>query len=253
MPNVTDALRRNIAEVESRIQAAAARAGRRREEITLVAVTKTVPAVTVIEAVALGLGELGENRLEDAEGKVREVEAGLAARGAARPVWHIVGHVQSRKALGVAGLFDWVQSVDSVRLASRLSAARGSAVPPLRVLLEINTSGEASKYGLSGHIGVGSADQRQKILEVARSIARIPNLSLEGLMTLGPLGGSPSESRRAFSLLRSWLELLQGEVPEASWQHLSMGMTDDFEAAIEQGATMIRLGRALFRMEPASG
>jgi hypothetical protein len=252
MDDISAILRRNIAEVASRIEAASRRSGRRLSDITLVAISKTVTAAAVVEAVALGLTDIGENRVENAEPKIADVRAQLAERGMAEPVWHMVGHVQSRKAARVARLFGWVQSVDSVHLARKLGAARSPGSEPLNVLLEVNTSGEASKYGLPGHAGPGDGAQATAILEVARVTAQVPGLRLQGLMTVGPLGASEEDTRAAFVRLRTWRDFLRGSLPGVPLPHLSMGMTDDFEAAIEEGATMVRIGRALFRMPQAA-
>jgi PLP dependent protein len=249
MSSLSDQLMRNIELVNARIASAAARAGRGSEEITLVAVTKTVAAPVICEAVALGLRRLGENRVEDAEPRMAQVRVELAARGIEPPVWHMIGHVQSRKAARVAVLFGCVQSVDSMRLARRLDEARVDAPDRLPVLLEINTSGEESKSGLAGHRGPSDGAQCDGILAAAEQIAGLPRLRVEGLMTVGPLGAPHDESRRAFARLREWQDALRAAVAAADWRELSMGMTDDLDAAILEGSTMVRVGRALFRME----
>lgn len=239
-------LERNIRIVTERIAQAAARAGRNPDAITLVAVTKTVPAEIVAAAWALGLRHFGENRVEEAEGKIPAANA-LIGAGQAGPTWHMVGHVQSRKARDVVRLFDVVHSVDSVKIAAELdkrAAAVGRTIP---CLLEINTSGEASKYGIAGDRGPSDADQAAAVLAVAEALAGAAHLRAEGLMTLGPLAAPESHVRRCFQTLRRWQEFLAERVPQARWAHLSMGMSDDFEIAVEEGATLVRIGRALFR------
>lgn len=245
-PTATRRLERNIRAVMERIAGAAARAGRPPDAITLVAVTKTVPAETVAEAWRLGLRHFGENRVDEAEAKIPAANALIAAWDGS-PAWHMVGHIQSRKAKDVVRLFDFVHSVDSAKLAAELdkrAAAVGRIVP---CLLEINTSGEASKYGVAGDIGPSDPHQAAAVLAVAEALARAPHLRAEGLMTLGPLAAPEPRIRRCFQTLRRWQEFLSERVPQARWEHLSMGMSDDFEIAVEEGATIVRIGRAIFQ------
>jgi pyridoxal phosphate enzyme (YggS family) len=240
-----ETLQRNLDSVNERIAAARARSGRHGESVTLVAVTKTVSAEAVAAAWELGVRHFGENRVEDAEPKITEVNRLVEGR----PTWHMVGHIQSRKTRDVVRLFDFVQSVDSAKLVAELekrAAALGRAIP---CLLEINTSGEASKYGIAGGQGPDSPDEWAGVVAIAQALAAAPHLRAEGLMTLGPLGAPPAEVRRCFRTLRRWREFLQQRVPEADWHHLSMGMTDDYEIAVEEGATIVRIGRAIFQTE----
>lgn len=242
----TQQLEHSIRAVLERIAEAAARAGRNPDAITLVAVTKTVPAEIVAAAWALGLRHFGENRVEEAEAKIPAANA-LIGPGQEGPTWHMVGHIQSRKARDVVRMFDVVHSVDSVKLVAELdrrAAAAGRAIP---CLLEINTSGEASKYGVAGDRGPSDAGQAAAVLAVAEALAGAAHLRAEGLMTLGPLASPESHVRRCFQTLRRWQAFLAERVPQARWAHLSMGMSDDFEIAVEEGATMVRIGRALFQ------
>ena len=242
-----DVLKRNIDSVLERMDAASRRAGRSGQDVTLVAVTKTVPAEVAAAAWALGIRHFGENRVEEGLPKVHDVQRLISAQGAecAGPTWHMVGHVQSRKARDVACTFDVVESLDRVKIVRALE--RHAAEKTIACLLEINTSGEASKYGVAGCDGPESAVQVEAVLAVAQALVGAPHLHPAGVMTMGPLGAPPHEVRRCFALLRRWREFLRERVPGADWQHLSMGMTDDFEIGIEEGATIVRIGRGIFQ------
>ena len=231
----------NIQRVQERIADACARTGRSPDDITLVAVSKGKSVDAMLEAVAAGLRHLGENRVEEAAVKIPHVKA-VAAKPA---TWHMVGHVQSRKAKLVAPLFELVQSVDSARLAGRLSRAAQANGEVLPVLLEVNVSGEASKYGLAGYNWHGDAAVKQNLLAVVSDVMALPGLRLDGLMTMAPYGAEESVIRKVFADLRGIRDALR-ESPGMELPVLSMGMTDDFPIAIEEGATMIRVGRAIF-------
>ncbi|WIG58468.1 MAG: Pyridoxal phosphate-containing protein YggS [Ktedonobacterales bacterium] len=231
-----------IGVVRARIAAAAARAGRAPDEVTLVAVTKLMPAERVREVYAAGLRIFGENRVQEAEEKI----AALADLSGVR--WELIGHLQTNKVATAVGLFARVQSVDSVRLAEKLekkAAERGQALP---VLLEVNVGGEASKLGLAP----------AETLDAARAIVRLEHLRPEGLMTVAPISqsGDAEEVRPIFRQLRELRDLLRQGVPlageQGGWDTLSMGMTDDFEVAIEEGATLVRVGRAIFGSRPGA-
>ncbi len=239
-------LERNLRAVNERIAEAAARAGRNPGDITLVAVTKTVPADIIAAAWALGVRHFGENRVEEAEAKIPAART-LIGVGEKGPTWHMVGHIQSRKARDVARLFDFVHSVDSVKLVAELDKRAATIGRTIPCLLEINTSGEASKYGVAGDIGPSDPAQAAAVLAVAQALAGAAHLRAEGLMTLGPLAAPESRVRRCFQTLRRWQEFLSERVPQAQWTHLSMGMSDDFEIAVEEGATLVRIGRAIFQ------
>jgi pyridoxal phosphate enzyme (YggS family) len=210
----------NIAGVEGRIAAACARAGRRTEEVTLVAVSKTQPAAAVDAAIAAGVAEVGENRVQEARDKQPEV------RGGAR--WHLIGHLQSNKAKDAVRLFDLIHTVDSLELAEKLARAADAAGKRQEVLLQVNVGGEAQKSGLAPG----------EVEPLARGVGAMENLLLRGLMTIPPIG-SEEESRRYFARLRGIRDTL-------GLEHLSMGMSEDFEVAIEEGATIVRVGRAIF-------
>lgn len=229
----------NLARLNERIAAAAARAGRAPEEITLLAVTKTLPAERIRESLSAGLREFGENRVQEAEPKIRWFqERDIQLK------WHMVGHLQRNKARAAIHLFDMIDSVDSLRLAREISRRSEAAEIIMPVLLEVNVSGEASKYGFL--VQEGKREQEDLLLSAVEEIAVLPNLELQGLMTMAPFGAREEVLRSCFGRLRSLLDTLKASFGDIDWRHLSMGMTDDFEVAIEEGATMIRVGRAIF-------
>lgn len=239
------------ARVQERIAAAARRAGRAPEAVTVVAVTKTVSPEAIVEAYACGLRVFGENRVEEAEEKIPEVRARL---GPEAPIhWHMVGHLQRRKARRAVALFEVIHSVDSIPLAEKLSRLAVEARRPLPVLLECNVSGEATKYGFRVERWEEDAQQREGFFEAVARILALPGLQVLGLMTVAPMASDPEQVRPVFRRLRRLQEALARRFPAAAWEHLSMGMTDDFEVAIEEGATMIRLGRAIFGERPPPG
>lgn len=219
----------NIARVRSSMAEAAQRVGRTLDEITLVAVSKTKPLELVKQAYASGVTNFGENRVQDALPKV-------AAFHPHDVCWHMIGHVQSNKASKVALAFDCVQSVDSLHLAQALNRHAKERATRLPVLLQVNISGEASKEGVPA----------EEASVLARQIATLPYLEIQGLMTIAPLVQNPEEVRPVFRTLRLLRDRLRDHVPQCNWQHLSMGMTDDYRIAIEEGATIIRVGRAIF-------
>jgi pyridoxal phosphate enzyme (YggS family) len=222
----------NIAGLRARIDAAAARAGRDPGCVRLVgasAISKGVSDAAVLEALEAGLTDFGENWLQEAEERIER----MAAKIDRRATWHFIGHVQRNKAAGVLKLFDIIHSVDSLRLAQRMSER---AERPARILLEVNASGEASKFGFAP----------SELAEAIATIGRLPNLELAGLMTMAPQVENPEDTRPVFRTLR--------ELAAANGlSELSMGMTEDFEVAVEEGATMVRLGRAIFGAPAASG
>jgi PLP dependent protein len=219
----------HIAHVRSIIAEAASRVGRAPEEITLVAVSKTMPVELVQMAYNLGMTDFGENRVQEALPKI----ASFHPQGLR---WHMIGHLQSNKAGKVVNPFYCVHSVDSLHLAQTLSRRAGEQGKRLPVLLQINVSGEASKEGMPL---AGTS-------ELARQIVVLPYIQVKGLMTIAPLVEDPEQVRPAFRKLRLVRDQLRAELPVCSWQHLSMGMTADYSVAIEEGATIVRIGRAIF-------
>jgi pyridoxal phosphate enzyme, YggS family len=236
------------AAVQERIARAARRAGRDPAEVTVVAVTKTVPPERIVEAYACGLRIFGENRVEEAEEKIPQVHARLGSE--AQVHWHLVGHLQRRKARRALGLFEVIHSVDSLPLAEKLSRLAVESGRVVEILLECNVSGEATKYGFPLHRWEEDLGQREALMEAVARILDLPGLRVSGLMTVAPVASDPETVRPVFRRLRALRDFLAERFPRASWAHLSMGMTDDFEVAIEEGATMIRLGRAIFGERP---
>lgn len=211
----------NLERVQAHIAAAAERAGRDAAEVRLVGVSKTFPAAAVIAALAAGLTDLGENRVQEAATKIPEV----AAAGL-RPAWHLIGHLQTNKVSAALGLFDIIHSVDSDHLAENLSRR---ATRPVEILVEINAAGEAAKSGFSFEDAPAAVER----------IARLANLRLAGLMTVAPLSDDAEQVRPLFRRLRLLRDAL-------GLRELSMGMSGDYEVAIAEGATMVRIGRAIF-------
>jgi pyridoxal phosphate enzyme (YggS family) len=211
----------NLARVRERIGAAAARAGRDPGEILLVGVAKAVDLERIRQALAAGLPALGENRVQEAREKV-------AALG--RPVpWHMVGHLQTNKAREAVALFDLIHSLDRLDLARELDRRARAAGQPVQVLLQVNLAGEPTKGGFAPSEVKGALE----------ALAGLPGLRARGLMTIPPPGGEPGASRPWFRRLRELRD-------EAGLEHLSMGMSDDFEVAVEEGATIVRIGTAIF-------
>lgn len=228
----------DLVSVQQRIGAAARRAGRDSAEITVVAVTKTQPTEVIRLAYDLGLRHLGENRVEEAELKVPGLPADLT--------WHMVGHIQGRKAKRVPALFQVVHSVDSVELAGKLDRACTGRNQPLPVLLEMNVSGEVSKFGFPAWRWADDEGTRRDLVDSVKQILELPQLQVEGLMTMAPVVVDQEEARPVFSRLRLILNDLRQIFPKTAWRHLSMGMSDDFEVAVEEGSTLVRIGRAIF-------
>lgn len=221
----------NLQTVRARLAAAARAAGRDPASVNLLAVSKTWPAACVRAAFEAGQRAFGENYVQEAVEKI----AALAGLGAWPGVaWHFIGPLQSNKTRVVAELFDWVHSVDRLKIAERLSAQRALQAPPLQICLQVNVSGEASKSGVSP----------DEVLALARDVAVLPRLRLRGLMCIPEPDGDQVLLRRRFALLRQLLEQLRAQGHEADT--LSMGMSHDLEAAIAEGATIVRVGTAIF-------
>ncbi|MBE9506905.1 MAG: YggS family pyridoxal phosphate-dependent enzyme [Chloroflexi bacterium] len=234
---------RNLVQVQERIAEAALRAGRNPGEVILVAVAKTFPTEAIIAAYQVGVRHFGENRVEEGMVKIPAVHA---ASSGPRPTWHMVGHVQSRKARDVAAHFDYVHSVDRLKIARRLSRFAQEAGQTLPVLLECNVSGEETKFGFDLSGWEQDEARRKAFFTAVEEILALPGLSVRGLMTMAPFVADPQTVRPVFASLRGLLDALRERFPARDWRHLSMGMTDDFEVAIEEGATMVRIGRAIF-------
>lgn len=231
-----------IAQVQERMEAAGRRSGRKPSDVLLVAVTKTHGIGVVQAAYEAGLRQFGENRVEEAEGKIASAHHLLPG-----PVtWHMIGHIQSRKAADVPQLFHWVHSVDRLKVARNLDKAAGALEQPLDALIEVNLSGEVSKQGYDLSRWPDDTVQEVALCQVIEAISELPGLRLQGLMTMAPLTSDPESIRPVFRRLRVLRDVLCRRFPALAWSHLSMGMSGDFEVAIEEGATMVRLGTALF-------
>lgn len=215
-----DDIRAAAASVEARIRRSCERAGRGRDSVQLVAVTKTFPAADVEHVLAAGISDVGENKVQEAREKRPFV------RTAAR--WHLIGHLQSNKAKDAVRLFDVLQTIDSLALAERVARFAAAEGKRQEVLLQVNVGGEEQKSGI----------EPEEAPELAAQLQRLPSLHLTGLMTIPPAGEAEA-MRPHFRRLRALRDAL-------GLQELSMGMTDDFEIAIEEGATIIRVGRAIF-------
>jgi hypothetical protein len=216
--------------IQARIAEAALRSGRAADAVTLIAVTKTHPPEAVREAIALGLDRIGENKVQEARAKRPEVRGGE---------WHLIGNLQSNKVKYVPGLFDWVQSVDSVEIATALNAEAREAGRRLKVLLQVNPSGEKTKFGVPP----------DRASAAAEAVNALPCLELHGLMMLAPYYEEAERTRPHFAALRETRDRVEKETGLAL-PELSMGMSSDFEIAIEEGSTFVRLGSILFGPRP---
>jgi len=220
----------NLRMVRKRIEQAAKRSGRDPGDITLVAATKDVPAGLIKEAVNAGLTDIGENRVQEADQKFNALKG-------QQVTWHMIGHLQTNKVKAALGIFSVIQSVDSERLADEISQR---AQKTIDVFIEVNTSGEDSKFGVSP----------EKAASLAGHISGLKNLKLTGLMTVGPLSGDEKAVRTSFRLLKSLFGQIKGlNLPSVELKYLSMGMSQDFETAIEEGSNLVRIGRAIFGIE----
>ena len=233
-----------LSAVQQRIDESAERAGRDPDQITLVAVTKTWPVEVLAAAYNAGIRDIGENRAEELSRKRKKLQGSFPAVDPL--VWHQIGTLQSRKTKLVAQNADMFHALDRLKVANRLSAQLVELDRNLPLLLEVNLSGEASKSGFNVNDWEESATQREDVRTVVQTVAQLPGLQLQGLMTMAPWDVEETVIRTVFRrtrLLRDWL---QEQLPQVPLPHLSMGMTDDFEIAIEEGATIVRIGRAIF-------
>ncbi|HEY1576885.1 MAG TPA: YggS family pyridoxal phosphate-dependent enzyme [Terracidiphilus sp.] len=228
----------NLEQIERAIADACRRAGRRREDVELMAVSKTYPAETIAEAAALGLTLFGENRVQEFASKAVDSEALREKVGKPSVRVHLIGHLQSNKASKAAEIFDAVDSVDSLRLALRLDEAAGKLGKTLPVLIEVKLSPEETKEGLE--------PESRETAELLDALPNLSNLEMRGLMTIAPWGAQESVTRACFRSLREWRDRWAAKYPRLNFDVLSMGMSGDFPLAIEEGATRIRVGTAIF-------
>jgi pyridoxal phosphate enzyme (YggS family) len=227
MNEITD----NLAGLQQRMHAACLRSGRQPQSVGLIAVSKGFPAQAIAAAAAAGQRRFGESYLQEAQGKIE-------ALAEARLEWHFIGPIQSNKTREIAACFAWVHGLERPRIAERLSAQRPAGLPPLNVCVQVNVSGESSKSGCSP----------QQAAELCSTVAALPGLRLRGLMAIPAAADRAEAARPAFRTLHSLLDQIRaaGAVKVLEFDTLSMGMSDDFEVAIEEGATLVRLGTAIF-------
>ncbi|MBY5980250.1 YggS family pyridoxal phosphate-dependent enzyme [Ferrimonas balearica] len=216
-----------LIEAQARIDAAAAQAGRVGESITLLAVSKTKPAEMIREAYLAGARDFGENYLQEGVDKIDALQD-LDIR------WHFIGPLQSNKTRPVAERFDWIHSVDRLKIAQRLSEQRPSGKAPLNVCIQVNISAEQSKSGVNP----------AQLPELAAAVAALPGLQLRGLMAIPAPESDPEKQRQALAQMKQLFDALKAEHP--GLDTLSMGMSDDLEAAVAEGSTMVRIGTAIF-------
>ncbi len=241
MPSVAE----NLSRVQDAIATACRKAGRQHEDVRLMAVSKTHPVELLLEAAAAGHRLFGENRVQEFGEKSQQlVTSGYGVSGPhSKPAVHLIGHLQSNKAARAAELFSGIDTVDSLKLAERLHGAAQRTGRMLPILLEIKLSPEEAKEGLEPDAP-----------ELRRLLDKLPDLSeylpLHGLMTVAPISDDPAVARRCFRQLRELREILAQQHPKLSFDELSMGMSGDFEVAIEEGSTTIRIGTAIFGPRP---
>lgn len=230
--NAPAAIAVNLAAVQAEIAAAAHRAGRPLSDITLVAVSKNHPVDAIAAAYQAGQRDFGENRLEELWSKMTEAQR----LGLDQIRWHMIGTIQSRKTGDVIGPFTLIHSVDRTKIAARLSRDAAAAGKVMHILLEVNVSGEASKHGFTPAV----------LLDEAAALLALPGIQVHGLMTMAPYLDDPELTRPVFRALRGLRDRLAAQHPHADWRQLSMGMSNDFGVAIEEGATLVRVGTAIF-------
>ena len=238
------ALAENLERLEKTIADACRAAGRSRDEVELMAVSKTFPAETIVEAAGLGLTLFGENRVQEFAAKAPRAADALRAAGpwsrseVGRPRFHLIGHLQSNKAARAVELFDGIDSLDSLRLAERLNEAASKSAKRLPVLIEVKLSSEETKAGVDPE-----SEEAARLLE---GLPGFSHLDGRGLMTIAPWGVAEDETRACFRSLRQWRDRWAAAYPKLNLDVLSMGMSGDFRVAIAEGATRIRVGTALF-------
>ena len=224
-------IKENIQLIRQRVAKAAQSVGRNPQEIKIIAAAKMQPVESLIEAIEAGITDLGENRVQEAKSHYEMIKQKYP-----QVAWHMIGHLQRNKVRQALDLFDIIQSVDSERIASAIQA-KAKAQAKVPILIEVNTSGEMSKYGVPA----------DSVIEFVKQVSTLPKLQIQGLMTIGPLVSEPEEARPSFVKLRKLFEAIkQLQLPNIEMKYLSMGMSDDFEVAIQEGSNMLRIGRAIF-------
>ncbi|MDY6874027.1 MAG: YggS family pyridoxal phosphate-dependent enzyme [Chloroflexota bacterium] len=241
-PGLVDRIISNLNDIQSRIKRAADKSGRAAADVRLVGVTKLHPLETIQAGIQAGVRLFGENYPEQAVDKVQ------ALQDVPNIQWHMIGHIQSRKAETVCRYFDMVHSLDRMKIARYLNRYCGKLDRKMPILLEVNLSGEESKYGWSA-----SDDSKwSELVQPFRQIVQMPNLEIRGLMSMPPLFDDPEATRPFYQRLRRLQAFLREAVSNASWDELSIGTSFDYEVAIEEGATMVRIGTELFGPRPGT-
>lgn len=231
----------NIARIRENIATACAKAQRDPAGVTLVAVSKRKPTTDILVALEAGVQHFGENRVNEAREKVPFINQ----QAGQKPIWHMIGHVQSRKAKVVVPLFDVVESVDSVEIAQKLSQLAEARDKVLPILLEMNISGEETKQGFAAFNWQADAAIKDALWDNIRAVLALPALEVRGLMTMAPFYDRIEDTRPIFAGLSEMHQAIKDDF-DVTMAELSMGMTNDYPVAIEEGATMIRIGRAIF-------
>ncbi len=244
----TDTLRENLGAIRGRIEDAARKAGRDPAGITLMGATKTVPADVVAEAVRLGLTDIGENWIQEAEPKYAEVSRLLNGDDSTNR-WHMIGHLQRNKVKQALSVFDAIDTVDSLRLAAALDRRAAADGYETAILLEIDYTDDSERGGF--RLGREHDQQRlDGLLGEIEGIVALPHIRVEGLMTVAPQTDDPEGARLGFVRLRDLQRTLEERFSQVSWKELSTGMSHDFPIAIEEGATVVRIGTAIFGQRP---
>jgi hypothetical protein len=222
-------IRENLERIKEKIRVKSELVGRDPREITLVAVTKTVEADRIEEAIVAGVNIIGESRVQEAKEKYEKVES--------RVIWHLVGHLQRNKAKDAVKIFDLIHSVDSAELAKEIDKQAKKIGKIQKILVEANVSGEESKYGLNP----------EGVITFLQEVSGLPNIKVEGLMTMAPFYENPEDCRPCFRKLKELVEEVKAKnIKNVEMTYLSIGMSNDFEVAIEEGSNMVRIGRAIF-------
>ena len=222
-------IKENVAEVEARIQAACKLAGRRREEVTLIAVSKTKPVRDIYEVMETGIKDFGENKVQEMCDKMEMIQQPLN--------WHMIGHLQRNKVKYIVDKATLIHSVDSLRLAQQISQEAQKKSVESNILIEVNVAEEESKFGLS----------TAEVIQMVEEISKLPSVHIKGLMTVAPFTDNPEENRPYFRNLKQLaVDIAEKNIDNVTMSVLSMGMTGDYEVAIEEGATMVRVGTGIF-------
>ena len=225
-------IKENLEKIAEKIRLRLELAGRNSGDITMVAVTKTVEEDGIREAIACGVRIIGESRVQEAKEKYGKLGNEV--------IWHLVGHLQTNKAKDAVKIFDLIHSVDSIKLAKEIDRQARKAGKVQKVLIEVNLSGEETKYGLSP----------EEVIPFLKDISELPNMKVEGLMTMAPFYENPEDCRPYFRRLKELVEKVKArKIKNVEMKYLSMGMTNDYEVAIEEGSNMVRIGRAIFGPE----